>query len=423
MSDSETSYFDFYWNGPRGDATEKILALKTTDIQNPRGFRMYYPTWHEELLRIVLEVFYDFADKKLVWKEFFLFLNMSDLIYTRPVLFVAHGLGLFKRLKLFFYGGLDVEEQNDLEYLLPGITLNKRLEVLDVDNGGLVSMGDFRALSRLLETTSILRVLDLNGLTRFDQDLFCQGIAENNTLKQIGLKFSAECDITDECTSCIFTALATHPKLETLDILCNGHLGDLSSDSLQTLLAFSRSLSFLSIANHEIWNAQGKLNPDKILEGLEKNRSLTRLSLSNAVDGNFIFSQFFHAVAEHGSLQRLFLNEKTITKEDLECVTSMSRRKRPIIFELEHSVFDQLSETLGYVLFCHPEIRLLELWNSQKEKISSTYSRYYDLNWHGRYLLDRDEVPLSLWPLVLQKANSKPTVVYEFLKGPAFAAR
>ena len=30
---------------------------------------------------------------------------------------------------------------------------------------------------------------------------------------------------------------------------------------------------------------------------------------------------------------------------------------------------------------------------------------------------------LSLWPLVLEKANREPSVLYEFLKGPAFAGR
>jgi hypothetical protein len=46
-----------------------------------------------------------------------------------------------------------------------------------------------------------------------------------------------------------------------------------------------------------------------------------------------------------------------------------------------------------------------------------------DLNWHGRYLLDRGNIPYSLWALVFAKASSKPSVVYEFLKGPGFAAR
>lgn len=75
---------------------------------------MYYPTWHNYLLRVVLAVFHDFAAKKLAWKLFFLFLNMSNLIYTRPVLFVAHGLGLIKQLMLYFSGGIVGQEQNTL---------------------------------------------------------------------------------------------------------------------------------------------------------------------------------------------------------------------------------------------------------------------------------------------------------------------
>jgi hypothetical protein len=43
-----------------------------------------------------------------------------------------------------------------------------------------------------------------------------------------------------------------------------------------------------------------------------------------------------------------------------------------------------------------------------------------DLNWHRSYLLDRPNAHMSLWPL---KANWKPRVIFEFVKGPAFAAR
>ena len=48
-------------------------------------------------------------------------------------------------------------------------------------------------------------------------------------------------------------------------------------------------------------------------------------------------------------------------------------------------------------------------------------------NWHGRYLLDRPNVPLSIWPLVLEKVNDnkamdedeQANVIYELLNGPA----
>ena len=47
-----------------------------------------------------------------------------------------------------------------------------------------------------------------------------------------------------------------------------------------------------------------------------------------------------------------------------------------------------------------------------------------ELNWNGRYMIDRSttSVPLSLWSLVFERVNGKPSIIYEFLKGPCFAA-
>ena len=51
------------------------------------------------------------------------------------------------------------------------------------------------------------------------------------------------------------------------------------------------------------------------------------------------------------------------------------------------------------------------------------------MNWHGRYLLDRPKVPLSIWPLVLEKVNDndrvqdKVSILYGLLKGPVWTGR
>ena len=53
----------------------------------------------------------------------------------------------------------------------------------------------------------------------------------------------------------------------------------------------------------------------------------------------------------------------------------------------------------------------------------------FNMNWHGRYLLDRPNVPLSIWPLVLEKVNDndrvqdKASILYGLLQGPAGAQR
>ena len=87
------------------------------------------------------------------------------------------------------------------------------------------------------------------------------------------------------------------------------------------------------------------------------------------------------------------------------------------------------------LLRCHPEIILPinVLYAFLKDAFweeNIDFEHFCDLNWHGRYLMDKSaRAPLSLWPLVFEnvnkskECNDKPSVIYELLKGPAFAAR
>ena len=89
-----------------------------------------------------------------------------------------------------------------------------------------------------------------------------------------------------------------------------------------------------------------------------------------------------------------------------------------------------LEELLRY----HPEVRLsLRDYDNYVEdentyRFSEGMTKFWyivNMNWHGRYLLDRPKVPLSIWPLVLEKVNDndhvkdKASILYGLLKGPA----
>ena len=94
----------------------------------------------------------------------------------------------------------------------------------------------------------------------------------------------------------------------------------------------------------------------------------------------------------------------------------------------------RLAEILQY----HPEVRLSLIKDSFRGTLIEQRGRYYpmiefwhafNMNWHGRYLLDRPNVPLSIWPLVLEKVNDndrvqdKASILYGLLQGPAGAQR
>ena len=98
----------------------------------------------------------------------------------------------------------------------------------------------------------------------------------------------------------------------------------------------------------------------------------------------------------------------------------MDRPRKPIVLKLNPDVVSKNMETLRTIVYAHPELRL-ELKGF--ESVLPDLQYICNLNWHGRYLLDRPNVPLSLWSLVLEKANTKADMIYELLKGPAFACR
>ena len=76
------------------------------------------------------------------------------------------------------------------------------------------------------------------------------------------------------------------------------------------------------------------------------------------------------------------------------------------------------------MLRSHPEIR--RAWPESilvLTKQGRKLQHIWKMNFFGRYLLQNPLPSLSIWSLVLEKANREPSVLYEFLKGPAFAGR
>ena len=173
-----------------------------------------------------------------------------------------------------------------------------------------------------------------------------------------------------------------------------------------------------------------KLNAENILQGLKQNTTIRVLTLINALYGDLIFSRFFEVLHSNHTLEHLRLNlGESREKQNLDQAIQMDRLSRPIKLDLDKSWILKNVQEMEQLLRSHPEIRLDSFtlkcdghgWRGNFPKLA----HYIDLNWHGRYLLDNrnQQVPLSLWPLALEKVKKDPNVMYEFLKGPGFAAR
>lgn len=160
-----------------------------------------------------------------------------------------------------------------------------------------------------------------------------------------------------------------------------------------------------------------------IVRGLKKSRSIRMLQTYNAFYGDMVFSRLFRALYDTPTLEKLYLWEETsITASDLKQVSHMERLKKPIALHLCLQLIKAFPKAFSNLLYCHPELRMkMFCYHPCLEIIE--FRQIYELNLHGRYLLDGSTVPMSLWPTVFEKAKEKPNVIYEFLKGPSFAGR
>jgi hypothetical protein len=430
---SDTAYFDFEFRGGQEINDAKLVALKARKIVNARNFILHEPYWSESLLRSFIDVFRHFAEREIRWESLELipregYFSSNTHYYLRYLLFVANTMNLFQKYDL--YVPLVPEgEISELGCILSGITLNTQLKSLAISCPfEIISKGDFRELRNLLKTrTSSLNELTLNGL-RITSTELPQALAANKTLEKLTLNVKGD----DRALATIVEAVANHPRLKELTIHTVNQLGGLSSKALQTLLVSSTPLETLIVQDKNPYTSHdgsGKLNADHILQGLRGNRSLQHLSMKNALDGDFIFSRFFQVLQSYcPTMERFDLLRTKISEQDLQRVVKMDRLKRPIRLQLNRRILKVSTLTFKQFLCAHPEIR--RPWPQSitaRTKEGMQLQHVWDLNWHGRHLLmdqlQSTAVPLSLWPLVLESANSKPSVMYEFLQGPAFAGK
>eukprot|EP00980_Cylindrotheca_fusiformis_P007755 scaffold1648_cov115-Cylindrotheca_fusiformis.AAC.10 len=340
-------------------------------------------------------------------------------------------------MTLAFFASTRGIDDSPEEFVLSGIDLNQRLMILDIDVCvGAISVGDFHALNRLLQSSECLKELRFSGMTNINDELLCEGLAANTTLERLSFDCTS-CEASDRSTANIFSTLARHPCLQELVVAASVQFGDLSSIAIQTLLASTVTLQRLSLKNA---NAYGKLNSEWILEGLRCNTSLRVWETFNALQGNLRLATFLKVLPQCTSLERIVLRETSMTREDLESVQRLDHDHnkelelcRPIELKLARHTINSLSTTVKEIVQCHSKLRLdTDEHQFGAGRGSSSRRRVLehlcDLNWHGRYLLEESPTtmvssPPGLWSLILERANAKPSVLYEFLKGPALAAR
>jgi hypothetical protein len=433
-SKDASTVINFEWNS-RIHALSKIRRVKYVDIRTAGIFSIWLSASSDDespLIASIGDIFHHFAKRQIVWEALEVRVEYGggplSHSLTKSILNVANALNLFKRITIqddeCYESSRDDDETISIkghsEYFLAQLAQSERLEVLEISVPRQMTTGDSRELCQLLENTRKLRELSFTLNAEFDVHSFCNSLERNATLEKFTL-ILGNYKLSDEALGSIMTAL--DPSLKELIIEGSDCFGCLSSGRLKSLLAASSSLSTLKLYGYAPSNVEKRARAEDLLKGLRKNKSLQHLVTSSALFDKLAFSNLVEAMRDCSSLKKVCLWEGNLARDDLEKVIQMDRLERPIeinLHNLSPLCLYNLTTTIEAVLEAHPELRLSIGPSYQHEPLS--FQHACDLNWYGRYLLYQPKkTPLPLWSKVLERSNTKPSVIFELLKGPAFA--
>lgn len=402
------------------------------------------PHWNHNHLGVLLETFFYFHEKGIIWEKLEVYTGSRNGRFTRPLLHAVNSMNIFKMVHLGLSLRDDYERGSEGHSdVCPGITSNTFTQELQLSIEGMISTRRCLAVNNLLQqNTPCLQQLSFRQRNN-DWSWTLPGLRDNRTVKRILLQFDENAHVTDEITSEIVAAVARNPNLESLQMLFDKDqsVGDLSATAIERLLSDSTSLRRLCLS---AWGSKNSINAECFIQGLKKNRSLQRLDLNFILDyDEVVFTRFFRILPDCPSLEHLNISPDFFFGEDLDQLKLLPRLPRPIILEFEEEHWLEFRglnlKFVKELLRFHPEVRLrfsLREWDHEKEMYEKEMMDFWHIvgmNWYGRYLLDLPNVPLSIWPLVLEKVNyssyswdvddKKASIIYELLKGPAGAGR
>jgi len=162
------------------------------------------------------------------------------------------------------------------------------------------------------------------------------------------------------------------------------------------------SLTFLCIDG---WVSCSRQTALSLLENLSNSQNIRELRISPLLEVEF--SEIMQVVLEKDTLQSFHLNEQMrIDDSDLRAIVQLKRRRNPLTLKLNDKTYQQYPNTMEAILTAHPGIRIqkpfrIDCWPMKQVAFLR------DFNWHGRYLVERMDMPLSLWPQVLQIAGMR----------------
>lgn len=288
-------------------------------------------------------------------------------------------------------------------------------------------------LGRGLKTTNSLKKLRLTTTTIGETDaaFVSEGLAQNNSLDTIEFRWSTflpgtvarlaqgfkkkrslksvdffGCSLRDNDLAEIFSSVRDHPSLQNL--LLNGNkFGERGSLEVAKMLACEGCpLSKLDLSFQRLEGE--RIHVGKLAESLGKNTSLRILDLTCDGLDDVDAAMLSNAMVQNRTIRELFLARNKFTDKGITTIA----HKLPAMKGLKKLSLwgNRFGEKGARALLngIANNMELCDLHLFRKFVCSDQIQYFENINRAGRKLLQEapNQVPLSLWPRVLERANT-----------------
>jgi hypothetical protein len=270
----------------------------------------------------------------------------------------------------------------------------------------LISMSLSVPLVTVLAETKF-QTLDLND-SRFLGDgaaILSQGLRNNTSLKCLGL---SECNLMDEQIALIVQSLHGNPSLRELDISFNKCRSSGMTALARLLESSSTSIVKLCMSFLAFGEAK-QIELEEFCTALASNQTLKELELgANSLrDGDMPY--LIEALCSC-KLKSLDLSQNRFTSlSPIAVRLGELKYLRQLSIDDNRLEIDSLDALVDSLSSSNVVLENVEMDNVLERSGMKGRMLYYylDLNWGGRRLLSQDgeNAPLSLWPLILERAN------------------
>jgi hypothetical protein len=258
-----------------------------------------------------------------------------------------------------------------------------------------------------------------------------EGLSRNRHLQHLDISY---CQLRDEGVSLLVEQLVHHPTLLNLDLSGNYCRSESMACIVKLLLQEDHPLLHLNLTNQHAGEFGGSFDITMLGLAMRSNCSLESLDLSFNMLYDDDMPNLVVALTKNTTLKLLNLMSNQLTTKGISTIAKyLSRWKglQKLIVacnrfgeEGARSLLDGLQENT----------ELTHLGMPRGFSVSEDISHLLSLNQGGRkLLLQKEHVPLGLWPLVLARVNEKnqcisllttrATVVFYLLQGPALFGR